>query len=177
MVIFPTSRSLAHVRMTRAMLLLIAACSESSTSSVAPAAIVKCSVEQGVRCDCDSRDSPSGTETACSRVSLGEPSLCCSDEGFAKDKNGGCSCVALACERAGTTCRCGPATSTTAERITACGADAGEQCCVDPTKRRCVCSTEPCNGTVVPDCSLDRIEKTCEAQFTTYRTVVESCRE
>lgn len=164
--------------MTRLFLLVIAACSESSTPPPAPAPTVKCSVEDKVRCDCDSRDSPSGTELACSRASLGEPSLCCSDDGFAKDKNGGCSCVALACERAGLTCRCGPSTSTAAERVATCAAaDAGEQCCVDATKRRCVCSAEPCTGTTVPDCSLDRIAQTCEAQFTTYRSVVTSCRD
>lgn len=177
MVIFPASRSLAHERMTRALLLFLVACSESSSTSVAPAAIVKCSVEQGVRCDCDSRDTPSGAEIACSRASLGESSICCSDEGFAKDKNGGCSCVALGCERAGTTCRCGPVTTKEAERVSSCGADAGQQCCVDATKRRCVCSTDACNGTVVPDCSLERIDKTCEAQFNSYRTVVDSCRD
>jgi hypothetical protein len=156
---------------------LIAACSESSAPAAATAAVITCSAEQGVRCDCDSRDSPSGQEIACSRGSLGEPSLCCSDEAFAGGESGGCSCLALACERAGATCRCGPATTTNAERNRACGADAGEQCCVDPTRRRCVCSTEPCGGTVVPDCSLDRIDKTCEAQFTTYRSVVASCRD
>ena len=158
------------------VLVLVLGCSESSAPAAAAAPVVKCSVEQGVRCDCDSRESPSGQEIACSRVSLGEPSLCCSDEPFAKDKNGGCSCVALACERAGATCRCGPATATTAERVPSCRADVGAQCCVDPTKRRCVCSADPCNGTVVPDCSLDRIDKTCEAQFNTYRAVVDSCR-
>jgi hypothetical protein len=165
--------------MTRILLLLFAACSESSAPAATPAAVVKCSAEQGVRCDCDSRDSPSGTEITCSRASLGDSSVCCSDEGFAKDKNGGCSCVALGCERAGATCRCGPVTTANAERVATCAddADAGRACCVDPTKRRCVCSAEPCDGTVVPDCSLERIEKTCAAQFTTYRTVVESCRD
>ena len=165
--------------MTRLLFLMMVACSESSTPAAAATPVVKCSVETKVRCDCDSRDTPSGTETACSRTALGEPSLCCSDEGFAKDKNGGCSCVAFACERASLTCRCGPSTSTGAERVPSCGAaDAGDQCCVDATKRRCVCSAEPCNGgTVVPDCSLDRIDQTCEAQFTTYRSVVTSCRD
>jgi hypothetical protein len=163
--------------MTRLAFALLMACSESSTPAAAPVTVVKCSIEQGVRCDCDSRDSPSGQEIPCSAKSLGDPALCCSDEGFAKDANGGCSCVALACERAGATCRCGPVTSTSAERVAACGADAGAQCCVDPTKRRCVCSAEPCNGTPVSDCSLDRIEKTCEAQFTTYRTPAAKCRE
>ena len=164
--------------MTRLFLLLLAACSDSSAPAATPAPVVKCSAEAKVRCDCDSRDSPSGMEAACSRATLGEPSLCCSDEGFAKDANGGCSCVAFACERAGLTCRCGPSTSTNAERVATCAAaDAGERCCVDATKRRCVCSAEPCTGTVVPDCTLDRIEKTCEAQFTTYRSVVQSCRD
>jgi hypothetical protein len=164
--------------MTRLLFVLLAACSESSTPATAPAPVVKCSFESKVRCDCDSRDTPSGTETACSRAALGEPALCCSDEGFAKEKNGGCSCVAFACERAGLTCRCGPSTTTNAERVATCSAgDAGEQCCVDATKRRCVCSAETCTGTVVPDCSLDRIEQTCEAQFTTYRSVVTSCRD
>lgn len=164
--------------MTRLLLLFIAACSESTAPAAAPPPALKCSVEAKVRCDCDSRDSPSGTEVSCSRAALGEPSLCCSDESFAKEKNGGCSCVAFACERAGLTCRCGPSTSTDAERVASCGAaDAGEQCCVDATKRRCVCSAEPCTGTVVPDCSLGRIDQTCEAQFTTYRSVVASCRD
>lgn len=164
--------------MTRSLLFLLAACSDSSAPAAAPAPVVKCSLEANVRCDCDSRDSPSGTEAACSPGALGAPSLCCSDEGFAREKNGGCSCVAFACERAGLTCRCGPSTSTNAERVASCAAaDAGEQCCVDPTRRRCVCGADACEGTVVPDCSLDRIERTCEAQFTTYRSMVSSCRD
>lgn len=167
--------------LTRAVLLVLAACSESNTAATPAEAVVKCSVEPSVRCDCDTRDSPSGTDVACSRASLGEPSLCCSDEPFAKEKNGGCSCIAFTCERVGsdggTSCRCGPVSATNAQRVPSCAAATGEQCCVDAKKQLCTCSAASCDGTVVPDCSIDRVEKTCEAQFTTYRSAVSSCRD
>jgi hypothetical protein len=163
--------------MTRLALLFLVACSDSSAPAEPATPVVKCSAEAKVRCDCDVRDAPSAGDTACSPTSLGLPALCCSDEGFAKDKNGGCSCVALRCERSAIECRCGPATSTNAERVEFCSKEVGRVCCLDSTKRRCTCSGESCSGTIVPDCTVDRIGQTCEAQFTTYRSVVTSCRD
>jgi hypothetical protein len=170
-----------------AWLLGLAGCSESSTA--APPGVVKCLLSADRRCDCDTRDNPAMTEAACSKASLGAPSLCCAEPSFASSKNGGCSCTPFACKKstasADSFCTCSAGDVTAAEEKTdTCTVPSGAKCCLDTDKVSCSCREQSdgglpvtCFGTPVDSCTVDMLEKTCAAQFSSFTADVASCRD
>lgn len=160
----------------------VAGCSESSTA--APPPVVKCVVGQDNRCDCDTRENPSGAEVACSKASLGSPSLCCAEPSFASSKTGGCSCTGFACTKStGSSYFCQCDTSVAGgERVSSCANPSGAKCCLVANKQYCECRDDglamACEGgTLVDSCTVDLVDKTCATQFSSFSAEVTSCRD
>jgi hypothetical protein len=166
---------------------LLLACSSSSSSATdggpsGPRTTLGCIIASG-KCDCTLSTSGSTTD-ACSAASVGSPSICCAEDAYLSNGNGACSCAAFACAttivNGATDCECtrGGASGT---NVAKCTPEGSNVCCLSVASDRCFCNVtatvcQTGQGSVVDDCSVDRLKKTCDTYFPGLHNPLTDCR-
>ncbi len=131
----------------------------------------------GSECDCSKVSAGGPNDTPCSVASLGDGALCCVSSDMLT-----CGCTQFVClNDPGKSCDCGKGDPKDPKAVATCMPQPEKGCCLSKLGNDCDCETaaDLCmnsGATVVPDCTVDRLVKTCAVMFINDPTQVMDCR-